>query len=115
MDDTVPATKADLNELRESLRVEISAVRSDLESRFAGLELKLEQITAEANHRYDDLVERMSDGETRLLNAFYAFAQSNQKRMVEMEGNEMALRSRMGTFESRLLEVERRLNIPPAA
>jgi hypothetical protein len=35
--------------------------------------------------------------------------------MVEIEGNEMALRSRIGTIESRLLEVERRLNMPPAA
>lgn len=75
----------------------------------------VEQISAEANHRYNDLVERISDSETKLLGAFYSFAQSNQKRMVELEGNEMALRSRIGTLESRLLEVEKRLNIPPQA
>jgi len=34
--------------------------------------------------------------------------------MTELEGNEGALRSRLATFETRLLEVEKRLNIPPA-
>jgi hypothetical protein len=75
----------------------------------------IEQLRAEMSHGYNDVVERISDSETKLLSAFYSFAQSNQKRMVEIEGNEMALRSRIGTLESRLLEVERRLNIPPAA
>ena len=75
----------------------------------------VEQLRAEASHNYNDIVERISDSETKLLGAFYSFAQSNQKRMVELEGNEMALRSRIGTLESRILEVEKRLNIPPAA
>jgi hypothetical protein len=75
----------------------------------------VEQLRAEASHNNNDIVERISDSETKLLGAFYSFAQSNQKRMVEIEGNEMALRSRIGTLESRILEVEKRLNIPPAA
>ena len=34
--------------------------------------------------------------------------------MPELEGNEAAIRSRLGTIEDRLMEVEKRLNIPPS-
>ncbi len=74
----------------------------------------IEQLRAEVNHGYRDLVERISDGETRLLKAFYSFGQSNNKRIAEVEGNESALRSRVATIEERLMEVEKRLNIPPS-
>jgi hypothetical protein len=73
------------------------------------------QFRLEMSHMHQDLVERITDREPRLLKVFYAFAESNQKRMVEVEGNEAALRSRIGTLESRLLEVEKRLNMPPAS
>ena len=73
----------------------------------------IEQLRGEMNHQYRGLVERISDTETRLLNAFYAFGQTNQKRMTELEGNEAAIRSRIATIEDRLLEVEKRLNMPP--
>ena len=67
------------------------------------------------NHGYADLAERISDSETRLLKAFYDFAQSNQKRLTEIETNEASMRSRLATIEDRLLQVEKRLNMPPAA
>ncbi len=37
-------------------------------------------------HMYDGLLERMADNETKLLNAFYTFAESNQKRLAEIRG-----------------------------
>jgi hypothetical protein len=64
------------------------------------------------NHHYNDLVERVADSETRILKSIYNIAESGNKRMVELEGNEGALRSRLGTIETRLLEVEKRLNLP---
>ena len=81
----------------------------------ADLDQKVDQLRTEMNHGYSDIVERISDGETRLLKAFYDFAQSNQKRMTEIETNEAAMRSRLATIEDRLLQVEKRLNMPPAA
>ena len=104
-DQNAPATKGDLNEAVAQLR---SEMKGDLNEAVA-------QLRSEMSHGYNDIVERLSDSETKLLGAFYSFAQSNQKRMVEVEGNEAALRSRVGTIESRLLEVEKRLNMPPAA
>ncbi len=42
----------------------------------ADLEQKLEQVRSEVNHGYRDLAERIVDAETRLVKAFYDFAQS---------------------------------------
>ncbi len=93
--------------------------RGDLEGEITGLEARLNErydiLRSEMQHLHQDVVERLGDTETRLLKAFYNFGQSNNKRITEVEGNEAALRSRLATIEDRLLEVERRLNLPPAA
>jgi len=93
-----PATKHDLDELRS----EVEQLRSVVELG-----------RSEANHVHDDLVERMSDTETRLLQAFYSFAESNNKRLVQGEAATALVISRMTTLESRVLELEKRLDIPP--
>ena len=125
-----PATKRDLEILQARLEgyveglvdkkiQEVDKKIQEVDKRIQELEARLierhEQLRAEVNHGYSDLVERITDSETRLLKAFYNFAQSNSKRMTELEGNEAAIRSRIGTIEDRLMEVERRLNIPPVA
>ena len=61
----------------------------------------------------DELLEAMRGIETKLLQAFYGYAKSNDGRVLEVEANEAVLRTRMATLESRVMEVERRLNIPP--
>jgi hypothetical protein len=65
---------------------------ADFEQRFGQ---KLDQLRGEVNHGYADLAERISDSETRLLKAFYDFAESNQKRMTEIEVGGAAMRSRL--------------------
>jgi hypothetical protein len=60
-----------------------------------------------------DVLEAVRDAETKLLNAFYGYAKSNDARVLQTEANETVLRTRMATLESRVMEVERRLNIPP--
>ena len=63
----------------------------------------------------DGIGEIVRDSETRLLNAFYTFAESNQKRPTENERDSSGLKDRLAIVESRLTEVEKRLNMPPAA
>ncbi len=75
----------------------------------------VDQLRTEMHHQYDDLKETFRDTETKLLQAFYSFAESNQQRLALVEGNTNAVIVRLATLESRLLEVERRLNMPPAA
>ena len=59
----------------------------------------------------DELLEAMRGIETKLLQAFYGYAKSNDSRVLEVEANEGILRTRLATLESRVMEVERRLNI----
>ena len=97
MDENAPVTRADLATLQ------------------ASMEERFEIVRTEADHRYSDLVERIRDSQTEMLKAFYNFAESNNKRVAQNEVNEVANRSRIDTLERRLTEVEKRLNIPPAA
>jgi hypothetical protein len=95
IDRNAPSTKGDL---------------LDVEAR---INERHEMLRAEMGHTYADLKETMRDIQTELLKAFYSFGQSNSKRMIEIEGNEAALRSRVATLEDRVMEIEKRLNIPP--
>jgi hypothetical protein len=99
--DDAPATKADLNQLEEKLG--------------ADLQQLAEQLRSEFQHGFDHLAESIHDSETRLLKAFYTFAESNQQRLSQVEGNTTAVIARLATLESRIIEVEKRLNMPPAA
>jgi hypothetical protein len=98
MDDSnAPATKADLSTLEERLNERHDMLRSEMQ------------------HMHDGVVERIADVETKLLQAFYTFAQANQQRLGQVEGNTSAVVARLATLENRMLEVEKRLNMPPAA
>ena len=79
----------------------------------ADLDQRIEMLRAEVQHGYNDLRETLRDSQTELLKAFYSFGQSNSKRFAELEGNEAAIRSRLGTIEDRLMELERRVITPP--
>jgi hypothetical protein len=73
------------------------------------------KLGADLNQLEERLTERIHDSETRLLKAFYTFAESNQQRLAQVEGNTTAVIVRLATLESRIIEVEKRLNMPPAA
>ena len=78
-----PATKADLAELRQELKLELSSLESRLNERH-------EILRSEMAHGYHDLKESMRDMQTELLKVFYNFGVSNSKRLTEIEGNEAA-------------------------
>ncbi|MGA3237266.1 MAG: hypothetical protein ABSG03_13250 [Bryobacteraceae bacterium] len=85
-DQNAPATKADI----AAVKADIAAVKADVTAVKADMtEVKqdIEQLRSEVNHGYNDLVERMADSETRLLKAFYDFAQSNLQCVTLLEGN----------------------------
>ncbi|HEX5235931.1 MAG TPA: hypothetical protein VFW25_11440 [Silvibacterium sp.] len=88
-----PATKGDLSVLKGDL----SALKGDLSA------------------LRDELVEAIHDGQTELLKAFYGFTQTVQARFKEQDETEAAIKRRMSTLESRILEIEKRLNLPPSA
>src|SRR3954454_9503053 len=96
-DRNAPATKGDIEDLRSEMKEQIAMIRSEMQ------------------HTHDELVERISDAETRLLDAFYSFAKTNQARQTAAEQETAGLKERLAILESRVTDVERRLNTPPTA
>jgi|SRR5579859_6316215 hypothetical protein len=116
MNGNEPATKSDIL----ALKSDILALESRMESR---MDAKLSALESRFDGKLDTLEQRMldrmggliHDSETRLLQAFYSFAETNQKRLGQFEATGILLLSRVATLETRVMEVEKRLNIPPAA
>ena len=67
------------------------------------------------HRRKDEILEAFRDGQTEMLRAFYSFADSTDVKLKETEIADIMLRQRLTAVESRLTEVEKRLNLPPAA
>ena len=89
-DRSTPSTKGDL----EDFKIEVN-------TRFESFEHRLEQF--------------LLDMEGRIITSNYRLAESMQQRIKQGEGNQAAFSARLSTLEERLLEVEKRLNMPPAA
>jgi len=92
-----PATRADLDLLRNELtaRMDKFEVRMDTQE--------------------ERLTELIRGIETSLLKAFYGYAETNNKRISMVEGAQAGVTDRLAILENRVLEIERRLNTPPAA
>jgi hypothetical protein len=104
-DSNSPATKGDLIALEDHIR---QAVKGDL----IALE---ERMKGDLNALEERLTEKWRDMQTELIRAFYGFADGNHKRVSEVERESAGLKDRLAIIESRLMEVEKRLNMPPAA
>ena len=87
-DRNAPATKGDL----EDFKVEVNA-------RFQ-----------EFGHRIEELI---LESEGRVITSSYRIAESIQARLTEEERESSSIKTRLGIMETRLLEVEKRLNMPP--
>lgn len=88
LDNTDPATKGDLNDLR----VEFKSDMNELEFR---------------------VLDRMETIETRLLTAFQQWAVPVNARLRKLEAGDGMLDERLAMIEERLMTVERRLGAPP--
>lgn len=106
-----PATKGDLGELRAEFKSDLGEMRAEFKSDLGEMraEFKSDLFTLK-----DDLIEVIRDSQTEVLRAFYGFSQTVQDRFKEQEDADAALKRRMATIESRVLEIERRLNMPPS-
>ena len=61
----------------------------------------------------DRVVEAMRDLQTEILTAFYGYTQTTDAKLKEGEQSDIGLRQRLTAVETRVLEVEKRLNMPP--
>ena len=60
------------------------ATKGDIQQLHAEMQQEMQQLRAEMQHMYNDLVEGISDSETKLLKAFYTFAETNQQRLAQV-------------------------------
>ena len=76
-----------------------------------------ERLKTELTTLEERLTETFRDMQTELLKAFYAVAETHHKRITDGERETAALKERVSMMESRLIQVEKRLNmpLPPAA
>jgi DNA anti-recombination protein RmuC len=100
------ATKRDISELRAELKQDMVELRAELKQ-------DNEQLRSEAHHAYDDLKETIRDSQTEMLKPFYSFAQSIDTKLKESGPADMMIRSRLSAVESRVTDIERRINQPP--
>lgn len=96
-----PATKSDLQLVKSEPTDEIQSLEGCTQTR-------LEPLVSEKRDWLSDI----RDSQAELLKVIYSFTQNDSRHSVEFEGSEAALRGRLGIIEDRLLEVEKRLNIP---
>jgi hypothetical protein len=128
-----PATKGDIVALGENLRALLKEDLGRIERRFDAVDQRfdavdqrfdrLEHRLKEEFHetevkltkRMDDfaasLEEEIRDSQTEVLKAMVTTQEANLARFKDFE----TLRERMAILERRLLEIEVRLRIPPAA
>jgi hypothetical protein len=111
MDDdrNAPATKADLVESETRLKTLLKADLSELETRI------LARMDERETRMVDQLTEVIRDAQTETLKAFYGFVETVQTRFKAQDDTEAGLKKRLTVVEERLLEVEKKLLMPPAA
>jgi hypothetical protein len=98
-----PASKRDLRDLESRLDGKLDALEQRMEGKMDAQEQRI----------LDNVRVLIEGAETRLLNAFYSYSKSNDRRVFEVEANEATLRSRVAIIENRLTDIEQRLNMPP--
>jgi hypothetical protein len=107
-----PATKGALLDLRDELKGDMNSLRDELKGDMNSLR---DELKDDMNSLRDELLEAIHDSQTALLKAFYGFGETVRNRFQEQDQTEISLKRRVGTLEDRILEIEKRLNMPPAA
>jgi hypothetical protein len=87
----------------------MKAALDALEQRFQG------RLDASEQRVLGRMAEMNRELETRMLQAFYSFAETNDRRHVQGEAATAVAVMRLSTIESRVLALEKRLNLPPAS
>lgn len=114
-----PITRQDLLDLEARLRADISALEERMSARFAtkddlaALEERMRQFTTELVHGV----------ETKLLKAFFSFAERNEKVLERLateiralQASDQNLEERLRMLENRVFNIEKKLlQQPPAA
>ena len=104
-DRNAPATKGDIEDLRNEMKEQIGALRSEMRQ-------STPMLRSGIRHIHGDPIEGCRDGTTRLVEAFYTFAKMNCASLAAHGHETPALREQLGIIESKLADAKRK-NHPP--
>ena len=111
--------KGDMSEMETRIKGDMSEMETRIGGDLTSLETRIKgDITAledRVQDRFDQLTETMRDGQTEILRAFHGFTQTVQTRFLAADDTEAGIKKRLTVVEERLLEIEKKLNLPPAA
>ncbi len=106
---------ADMDQRLAAVDLRFAAV----DQRFADMEGKLDAVKTSMFQRLDEMAATLEEGyrdtQTEVLKAVYSMGERVQARVGAQEAVVVSLQQRQASVEARLLEIEKRLNLPPAA
>ncbi|SPF53333.1 hypothetical protein SBA4_5580003 [Candidatus Sulfopaludibacter sp. SbA4] len=89
-----------------------------LDAKVDALDAKIDGVQIRLMQRLDEMAASLEEGyrdtQTELLKAIYTLGQTIQARVDTQEAAITGLQRRQALLEARLLEIEKRLNLPPA-
>ena len=100
--DEQPAAKQDLAGLEQRM-----------DARFSEVDARFDQVDARFNELRDELKEAIQDVETRILTAIYGYTETMSLRQDGAAKEAAEFEDRLMVLERRVLEVEKRLDLPP--
>ena len=103
----------------ETTQRQINALETRIDAKIGALETKIDTVQVNMMQRMDEMAavleEKIRDSRTEVLKGIYHVAETVQNRLSVQEAVTTSVQTRMGILEARMLEIEKRLNIPPAA
>lgn len=102
------ASKSDLNALRNDMNAGLNALRGNMNV----LREDLNGLRGNMTAQRDELKEAIHDSETRLLKAFFDYAESNRLRLVSLETSTNSVTHRLDIVEKKVMDIEKRLSLP---
>jgi hypothetical protein len=104
-----PVTQGFLKASLDDLATALASAMDAQDRRFQG------RLDASEQRVLGRMAEMNRELETRMLQAFYSFAETNDRRHVQGEAATAVAVMRLSTLESRILALEKRLDLPPAS
>jgi len=93
-------------------------MNDETKNALGALETKIDGVQTRLMQRLDEMAASLEEGyrdtQTELLRAIYTLGQTIQARIGAQEALITSLQQRQALIETRLLEIEKRLNLPAA-
>jgi predicted nucleic acid-binding Zn-ribbon protein len=103
----------------DAVDAKIDAVDAKIDAKIAAVYTKIDAVQASMFQRIDEIAAALEEGyrdtQTEVLKAVYSMGERLQLRASTQDTIINGIQQRQASLENRLLEIEKRLHLPPAA